>query len=162
MRRQAELLGLEFVPIYGSKREGNFREKLVERLKALGMEAGVFGDLHQREHRSFLEGVCSELGIEALFPLWGRDEREVIEKVLRISKPIVVCRRIRKVPRRFLGRELSYELINYLAERGMPLSGEGGEYQSFVVRGEEFDMDVTFKRTIRRSLYECLDLEVVG
>jgi len=45
VRRQLEALGIDFFPVYGSKRKGNFREKLVEVLEDLNVEAGIFGDV---------------------------------------------------------------------------------------------------------------------
>jgi len=51
IRGQVSRLGLKFVPVYGSKRRGNFRDKLIEVLREIRPQAGVFGDIYQKEHR---------------------------------------------------------------------------------------------------------------
>ena len=160
IREQVSLLGLRFVPVYGSKRRGNFREKLIEVLREIRPQAGVFGDIYQKEHRLFLEGACSELGIRAVFPLWYMDEDVLIEEALRLSTPLIVCRRVRKLPSSWLGKELGEELLEYLRSKGLSVSGEDGEYQTFVARCEEFSMKLRYGRRFRKSYYECIDLEV--
>ncbi len=160
IREQVKKLGVDFVPVYGDKRKGNFLKSLSETLSLLRVDAGVFGEIFQREHRSMVEGLCRRMGIRAVFPLWGMSEEVVLREVLRISKPIIVCRRVRKVPRRFLGRELDQEVISFLRDRGLSLSGEGGEYQTFVGSCEDFDIKFAPLKTFRRSYYECIDIDV--
>lgn len=158
VREQTGKLGMEFVPVYGSRRKGDFLRSMADVLSVLPVEAGVFGDIYQKEHRRMLEKVCSGLSIRPVFPLWGMDEKVVLNEVLKMSKPLIVCRRIRKLPRRFLGSYLDDEMIDFLEKEGLSVSGEGGEYQTFVVRCEEFDMKVDVLKTFRKSYYECIDL----
>ncbi len=162
VREQVAHLGLEFVPVYGSKRKGNFGQRLSETVKKINPAGGVFGDIYQREHRNFLEVLCSKLGIRAIFPLWQMDERVLIAQVMEVSSPMVVCRRVWRVPRRFLGGRVNEELVNFLSNKGMSISGEEGEYQSFVDVCEDFEMKVKVEKTFRRSRYECADLKVEG
>ena len=42
----------------------------VQILKKQGVTAGVFGDIYLQEHRVWIERVCADLGITAVFPLW--------------------------------------------------------------------------------------------
>ncbi len=160
VRRQAELLGLEFVPVYGSKRKGNFLMRLSDILGKLGVRYGILGDLVRNEHRSLVEGVCRKLGIRAVFPLWHVSEEKLMEDILGLCTPVVVCRRVRLVRRHFLGRPVDREFIAYLRSKGLSLSGEGGEYQSFVKECEEFNLSIEVLRSFRRSYYECIDFEV--
>ena len=162
VKEQAEKLGMEFLPVYGSKRRGDFLRSLKELLTGLSVEAGVFGDVYRREHRNQLEGVCGSLGIRAVFPLWGMAEEVILSEVLQISRPTVVCRRVRKLPRRFLGRELDEEILNFLREQNLSLSGENGEYQTFVGSCEDFELNVSVLKTFRKSYYECIDLVLGG
>jgi len=110
--------------------------------------------------RLFLEGVCSELGARAVFPLWQMDEEVLLREALRLSTPLIVCRRVRKLPPSFLGAELGKEIVDYMLSRGLSPSGEEGEYQTFVFRCEEFSMSLRLGRRFRKSYYECIDLEV--
>lgn len=162
VREQLRRLGIEFVPVYGAKRKGNFLESLSKTLSLLRVDAGVFGEIFQREHRNMIEGLCRSAGIRAVFPLWGMSEEVVLSEVLRIAEPIIVCRKIKKLPRKFLGKTLNGEVINFLRERGLSLSGEDGEYQTFVGSCEDFEMELVILKTFRRSYYECIDIAPEG
>jgi len=160
VRKQLSTLEIDFFPIYGSKRKGNFRRGLIEMLKDLEVEAGIFGDVSLWEHRNFLEDVCAQLGIRAVFPLWGMAEEVILAEVLKVSKPLIVCRRVRKTPNHILGKYLSWEIVEGLRKRGLSINGENGEYQTLVTEGRDFSLEVKRGRRFRRSYYECIDLEV--
>ncbi|NPA41956.1 MAG: hypothetical protein GXO18_06755 [Aquificae bacterium] len=160
IRKQTQALGLEFIPIYGSKRKGNFLQNLFQTLKDLKPRAGIMGDLYRTEHRNSLESLCKKLNIRPVFPLWGMDEGVLLSQILQISDPIIVCRRVRIIPRRFLKRPLRGDFIKFLKENNLSLSGEGGEYQTFVSECEDFKLTLKVERTFRKSYYECIDFEV--
>lgn len=161
VRKQLGALEIDFLPVYGSKRKGNFRKRLIDVLKGLKVEVGVFGDVSLWEHRTFLEGVCDELGIRAVFPLWGMADEVILTEVFKVSKPLIICRRVRKTPTRILGRYLSWEIVEELRRRGLSMGGENGEYQTFVTEGKGFSLKIKKGRKFRRSYYECIDLEVM-
>lgn len=161
IRRQVRTLGLEFVPVYGSRRKGDFEERLVEVLESLkDVEAGVFGDIRHTDHRRLLERVSRKVNIKPLFPLWGLEEDLILKEVLEVSRPLVVCRRVKVVPPKFLGGFLSEDLISYLKRSGRSITGEDGEYQTLVVEGKDISLSYSLGRRFRRSYYECVDVEV--
>ncbi|MDQ7083319.1 MAG: hypothetical protein Q9N34_10565 [Aquificota bacterium] len=124
VRKQAMVLGLEFVPVVGSRRKGDFEDKLTETIKGLdGVKAGVFGDVRHVEHRRLLERVSVKAGVEPVFPLWGLEEDAILQEVFKVSRPIVVCRRLRVVLPRFLGEFLSEDLVSYLKRMGRSPAG---------------------------------------
>lgn len=86
------------------------------------------------------------------------EEEVILREVLKVSIPTLVCRQVRKLPRKFLGKELNMDVLKFLREKGMSLSGEEGEYQTFVASCEDFDLDVIPLKTFRKSYYECIDL----
>ena len=156
---QLSKVGIRFVPVYGSKRKGNFIPRLREVLIGLGdLEAGIFGDVRNKDHRNLLEKVCRDLGIRPVFPLWGVDERWVVREALSLSVPILVCRRVRILKRSLLGKPLSLDIAEDLLGKGLSPAGENGEYQTFVVKGRDFSLDIKIGRTFRRSYYECIDI----
>jgi uncharacterized protein (TIGR00290 family) len=60
--------------------------------KAAGVEAVVFGDIHLEDLRRYREQRLAELGLRAVFPLWGRDPRELAGAVIEAGfKAVVVC-----------------------------------------------------------------------
>lgn len=87
---QAAALGM---PIrFGAATWGGYREEFVrvvgEGIAATGARAGVFGDIDLDDHREWEEGVCAEVGAEAVLPLWQRDRGAVTDQLLAsASKP---------------------------------------------------------------------------
>ncbi len=160
IRKQLEALGLEFYPVYGSKRKGNFLRELSKLLEELRPSCLIMGDVRRREHRNLIENLCSKLGIRTLFPLWWMDAKVLLAESLKLCEPIVVCRKTRVIDRKFLGRAIDRKFVSYLEARGLSPDGEGGEYQTFVRRCREFELNLKVERNFRRSYYECIDFRV--
>ncbi len=161
IREQVSRIGLEFVPVYGSRRKGDFLKNLRDTLISLeGIEAGVFGDISSIEHRFMVERECRDLGIRPIFPLWWVDELTAVKEAVSVCDPLVICRRIGLVKRRTLGKVLTLDVAKELFDKGLSPSGERGEYQTLVVRGEDFSLKVGWDRTFRRSYYECIDIKL--
>ena len=158
VREQVHRLGLEFAPVYCSKREGNILSSLREKLKKLKPKAGIFGNVKDWESRKALEPLMRSLGIDPLFPLWWMDELVLLKRETTLCKALVVCRRVRKVPKGYLGKILTLDMGKGLLEKRLSPLGENGEYQTFVVGAQEFNLKVKVLKIQRRSLYECLDL----
>ena len=107
-----------------------------ERFKA---EACVFGDIDIPEHRAWDEARCAAAGIQAYLPLWGCDRKEnVLEAVKLGYRCVIQCVRRGVLPQSFLGRPLSFELLEEMAAYGIDLCGENGEYHTIVVDGPLF------------------------
>ncbi len=47
-------------------------------LKDNGIEGMVLGDVYSQRLKDWVEKVCSEIGIEVLEPLWGKNPREIV------------------------------------------------------------------------------------
>ena len=54
----------------------------VERARAEGIDGVAFGDLFLEDVRAYRERNLDGTGLAALFPLWGRDTRELAEEML--------------------------------------------------------------------------------
>ncbi len=147
IRRQAESINLPLLqyPTSRSDYEMNFR-KAIETLKTEGITAGVFGDIYLQEHRQWIERVCKDMEIEAVFPLWGYDTNSLIQDFIENGfKSIIVAIDNRKLEEKYLGKVIDYELINQLSEKeNIDLCAEKGEYHSFVIDGPLFKKPVTY------------------
>lgn len=150
---QAEALG---IPLVGGRAswkgyEGEFR-RLVARLRERGIEAGVFGDLYLPEHRRWTEGICAELGLEPLLPLWGMGAREVIGQLVRDGFEAIVVAANDRLGARWLGRRVDEGLAEELEAEGVDVCGEHGEYHSLVLDGPMFGRRIVLRevRPLRR------------
>jgi len=134
---QAEAIGIPLIQVKTSWEdyEDNFL-KVVRELQDKGIEGGVFGDMDLKEHREWVERVCSEIGIKAFLPLWGMKSEELIEELLRLKfKAIIVATRLDE---NFLGKVFDKALVRQISKLGSHPCGENGEYHTFVTDGPVF------------------------
>ena len=115
-----------------------FKESVEEVKEGLGIEGMVFGDIFLEEHREWTLRVCGELGIEAISPLFGEDEKELITEFLDAGfKAVIVCVKVDGLSK-LLGRVLDLGVVKDLEEAGVDLCGEYGEYHTLVLDGPIF------------------------
>ncbi|WP_372776134.1 diphthine--ammonia ligase [Mangrovibacterium sp.] len=148
LQRQAAAMGIRLIQqeTDGKNYEKNFKAAIAE-LKNEGLEAGVFGDIYLMEHRTWIERVCHEMGIEALFPIWGDSTNELArELVIEGFRPLVVAVRNEPLPKTYLGRIFDAQMIAELeAMDGVDICAENGEFHSFVIDGPIFQHPVDMK-----------------
>lgn len=100
-----------------------------------GVARMAYGDLHLADIRAYREGILEGTGLEAVFPLWGRDTEELaremiaggLEAVVRAVDP-------EKLGESFVGRRFDDEFLADLPA-GVDPCGENGEFHTLVVAG---------------------------
>lgn len=131
------------IPIWLIKTEGpayteNFERALLK-AKAAGAEACVFGDIDIQGHFDWCSTRCEATGLEAMFPLWGENRKDVVYELLDSGfKARITVVNLEKIDSRFLGRTLTKELADEIAAEGSDICGENGEYHTFVYDGPMF------------------------
>ncbi|MDO5663831.1 MAG: diphthine--ammonia ligase [Bacteroidia bacterium] len=146
---QAEAMNFPLIqqPIIDGNYEQSFKEA-ISKLKAEGVTTGVFGDIYLEGHRVWIERVCREMNIDSVFPLWGMDTAEAIQRFVSEGfKTIVVAVGKEKLSPTFLGRVIDDSFLNDLhATPNIDLCGENGEYHTFVFDGPLFNHPVSFSK----------------
>jgi len=105
---------------------------------AEGVKAVAFGDLFLEDIRVYREQKLSGSGMQPLFPLWGRDTRELAEEMIASGlRARLTCVDPRVLPASFAGREFDASLLRDLPE-GIDPCGERGEFHSFAYAGPMF------------------------
>jgi uncharacterized protein (TIGR00290 family) len=103
-----------------------------------GLSAVAFGDLFLEDIRAYREAQLAPIGLEALFPLWGRDTgalaREMIAGGLHA---IVTCIDPRQLDPAFVGRAFDDRFLADLPP-GVDPCGERGEFHTCVTAGPMF------------------------
>ncbi len=95
------------------------------------------GDIFLQDLRQRRERNLATLGMAALFPLWGRDTRELIQDFLSLGfKSYLTCVEP-ELGRAFAGRNIDADFLQDLPS-GVDPCGEHGEYHSFVWDGPLF------------------------
>lgn len=128
-------------------------KKAISQLKDDGVTAGVFGDIYLMEHRTWIERVCRDMEIEAIFPLWNCNTDDLLREFIDAGfKALTVSVHTDKLPQIWLGREIDNNFFNDItALDDIDSCAENGEYHSFVFDGPLFHQPVSF---IRKSTSE--------
>jgi uncharacterized protein (TIGR00290 family) len=117
--------------------EERMKQALTENL-AKGVRRVAFGDIFLEDLRVYREQNLALLGMEALFPLWKRDTRELARDFVRNGfRAITVCVDPRVLDPSFAGRELDESFFDDLPP-GVDPCGENGEFHTFVFDGQIF------------------------
>jgi len=147
--RQASAMGIELLQPKTDRAgyEQNFKAAILQ-LKEQGISGGVFGDIYLWEHRHWIERVCTECGVEAIFPLWDNPVQELaIEIVLSGFKTLTVSVNAKQLTEDFLGRLYDAEFVDELsAIKGVDVCAELGEFHTFVYDGPNFKHPVSFEK----------------
>ncbi len=113
-----------------------------------GIKTVAFGDINQTEIKIFKEKMLEEIGMNALFPLWNQNTKDVVDKFFSTGhKALVTSVLAEKLGYNFLACEFNDEYIARLPE-GVDPAGENGEFHTFVTFGPSFKMRVAFSKSI--------------
>ncbi|WP_418139908.1 ATP-binding protein [Oceanimonas smirnovii] len=147
LQQQADAMGLplEIIPLPWPCSNEDYQQLMgnfVARAKAQHISAFGFGDLLLEDVRQYREDRLANSGIEAVFPIWHTPTDTLPHNMLQNGmRAVITCLDPNKVPREFAGRELTAELLAQLPE-GTDLSGENGEFHTFVFDGPMFKTPV--------------------
>ncbi|MGH7163678.1 MAG: ATP-binding protein [Planctomycetota bacterium] len=134
---QAAAVGLPVVKVplpYPCANE-TYEARTGETLAAAGVDAVAFGDLFLEDIRRYREALCARVGLEPLFPLWGRDTGALARAMIASGlKARLVCVDTRHLSRAFAGRAFDEALLADLPA-GVDPCGERGEFHTFVHAG---------------------------
>lgn len=143
LERQAQSVGLPLHPVLippqcvNAIYEQRMKEALEEHL-AKGVRRVAFGDIFLEDLRAYREKNLAQIGMQALFPIWKRDTRELAREFVRSGfRAIAVCVDPRVLDPSFAGRELDASFFADLPP-GVDPCGENGEFHTFVFDGPIF------------------------
>ena len=130
----------------GKDYEKNFVSKLKE-AKEKGAEVCVFGDIDLEGHFDWCTKVCEKAGIEAYFPLWGKERKDVVYEFIDEGfKTIITIVDTSRMPDHFVGKILTRDIADEIAASGADICGENGEYHTFAFDGPIFSQAVKFSK----------------
>jgi uncharacterized protein (TIGR00290 family) len=163
LQRQAESIGLPlhevFIPpecvnsIYETRMEAALRTHSEN-----GVRKVAFGDIFLEDLRAYREKNLARIGMTALFPIWKRDSRELIDSFhAQGFRSIAVCVNPKLLDRSFAGRELDTSFFADLPTQ-LDCCGENGEFHTFAFDGPIFKEAIRFQvgeRVERDSFVFC-------
>jgi uncharacterized protein (TIGR00290 family) len=129
------------------------------RARAEGVWHVIFGDLFLEDIRAYREKQLDDCGMTPVFPLWGRNTRELAEEMIAHGlSAFLTCVDPRKLDRSFAGRRFDAEFLNALPSSVDPC-GENGEFHTFANDGPMFKhaVPVTVGEIVERDGFVFAD-----
>ncbi|MEA3141064.1 MAG: hypothetical protein QOK23_3233 [Gammaproteobacteria bacterium] len=129
-------------------------------IKASGIRHLVFGDLFLEDIRAYRERTLAAIGMTPIFPLWGRNTRQLAAEMIDSGLIAhIVCLDPKRIAAAFAGRRFDAALL-----RDMPADidpcGENGEFHTVVTGGPMFSapIGVSIGPTIERDGFVFTDV----
>lgn len=166
IKRQSEALGIPIVqqPTADDTYEAEFI-KMLKRFKAEGIDGGVFGDIDFNPHLEWIEKVCREAGITPYLPLWGDDQKKLLEEFIDAGfTAVVITIKAEYFGQETLGQVIDRSFISRLDEMqktsDITPCGEAGEYHTLVIDGPIFQkrLEITGSRKVTRGEHHFLEI----
>ncbi|MDR1377502.1 MAG: diphthine--ammonia ligase [Synergistaceae bacterium] len=139
-------------------------EAALTRLRKWGVRACVFGDIDIQLHYDWCASRCKAAGLESLFPLWNGGRRELVHEFIDAGfEAVITIVDTSRLSEKFLGKQLTRELVEEIALEGADICGENGEYHTFVHDGPLFrePVKIQFGEATRRGHYAILPVLLV-
>lgn len=158
LEQQAAQIGLPLQKIYLPEQASmssynQLMEQAMRQLQQEGIEYALYGDINLEDLRLYREQQLQPLGMEPVFPLWGRNTAELVQEFIALGfKAVVVCINERLLDNSFAGRLLDDSFLQDLPPNVDP-AGENGEFHTFVFDGPIFKAPVQYKlgEKVRKS-----------
>jgi len=113
-------------------------EALREVLSNIDVEGVVAGAIASDYQWDRINGVCEGMGLRVFSPLWRKDQSMLMRDLIEAGlEAMVVAVAAEGLGEGWLGRKLDLRALEELEvlseEKGVNVSGEGGEYESMVL-----------------------------
>ena len=161
VEQQAYSLGLPLEKVVVSRHCSNeeydtkIRRTLAE-FKKDGINRVVFGDIFLEWVREYRKGNLAKVGMEGIFPMWGRDTTELARSFVALGfQAVITCVDTKSLDETYLGRTLDKQFLAGLPP-GVDPAGENGEFHSFVYDGPIFKKRIAYtmgESVLRNSFY---------
>src|SRR5438046_1710875 len=153
-RLQAQAMGLshEFVEST-SKNEMADLQYALAALKSKQQISGIVtGAVASDYQKVRFDNMCDAIGLKSYAPLWHKDPRLLVEDLKKSGFRIILSAVAAKgLDKSWLGRELTeqeWSKLERLSEiHGIHLTGEGGEYESFVLDAPHFSKTIEIEKS---------------
>ena len=116
--------------------ENNLASKL-KNFAESGVGTLISGAIASDYQKTRIENLCTNLNMRSFTPLWRKDQEDVLVEIIRRGiSPIIVSVSADGFNKEDLGRVIDENYLVELKKKeekfGINISGEGGEYETFV------------------------------
>ncbi|MCW4052176.1 MAG: TIGR00289 family protein [Candidatus Bathyarchaeota archaeon] len=138
-------------------------KSVLETLKMEGLVSGVISSKYQKKR---IEGVCRDLGLTSIIPLWKQKPLKLLNQFVELDFRAIITRVCAYgFSEDWLGRSITQKTISALIDLNrrfqVSIVGEGGEYETLVLDAPFFNRQIDLVQT--RKTWEdhsgCLHVE---
>ncbi len=153
----AESIGIESVEIETEGKKEEELKDLKKGLKDLDISGLITGAVASNYQLSRIENLAKQLSLDVYAPLWNMSQSDLIDELLDNDfEVIIVSVAAQGLDETWLGRTLDKETLKELKDLKekyrINISGEGGEYESLVLKGPNYDE--RFKPTTAEKVWD--------
>ena len=147
VKEQAKVMEIPLVVVgtQGEKEKEleDLEKAIVKAINKYGIEGVVTGAVESVYQASRVQKICNRLGIECFNPLWQKNQIELLEDLVRNGFEVIITGVFAyPLDEKWLGRKIDNKFIEeakMLQEKfGISPSGEGGEFETFVLNSPLF------------------------
>ena len=151
---QARAMGLPVEILMGDGKDEllNLRESLLRMRDSLGIDGLVTGAVASDYQKTRFDNLCDSIKLKSYSPLWHKNPKMLVDSLKTARFRIILTSVAAKgLDESWLGRELTDQewsrLEKLSAAHGIHLSGEGGEYESFVLDAPHFTKAIEIEKS---------------
>ena len=150
---QARSIGLKHIVVSSGRDElGGLEESLRVLKRDEGVDGLVTGAVASDYQKSRFDNLCERVGLKSFSLLWHKKPEVLVADLIGAGFRIVVSGvAAAGLDRSWLGKELTAlewgKLKELSIRSGLHLSGEGGEYETFVIDAPNFSQSVSILRS---------------
>jgi len=127
---------------------------LIDMKDVLGVEAIVSGAVASEYQRTRIDSICDGIGLRSFTPLWRKDPELLLRLQIELGFETAITGVMAQgFSKSWLGRRLDLtcvqDLLHLNQKYGIHISGEGGEYETFVTFSPLFKSKITILKTSR-------------
>ncbi|MDD4971721.1 MAG: diphthine--ammonia ligase [Paludibacter sp.] len=146
--KQAESIGIPLIKVRVAEGSNMEYEKQMGKAylkaKSEGISLVIFGDIFLEDLRIYRENQLAALGMEAIFPLWKINTKEIVAEFIALGfKTMICCTNDKYLGEEWAGKLINQSFLNELPPHIDPC-GENGEYHSFCFEGPIFKKEIGF------------------
>ncbi|KAF2956985.1 diphthine--ammonia ligase [Marinitoga sp. 38H-ov] len=160
LKRQSKSLNIKLITKCSTW--GDYEKNFLDFLEEYVREGiGIFGDIDLQEHLDWVNNVCSKKNVVAYEPLWQREREDIVLEFLNLGfKAKIIAIKKGIGIENYLGKDLSFDLVEEFKKIGIDACGENGEFHTFVYDGPIFNEEIKFsiKSTVEKNNTLVLEL----
>jgi uncharacterized protein (TIGR00290 family) len=146
--KQALATGIPLIKMFVRESNNNEYERNMEKallkVKSEGIEHVIFGDIFLEDLRAYRENNLSKVGMRAIFPLWKKNTKDLMNRFLSLGfRTVICCVNDQYFGEERVGKEMDANFMNSLPTNVDPC-GENGEFHTFCFSGPIFSKDIAF------------------